>query len=386
MSMHIAMAIQSVCVARGGAERFAQNLIRGLMERNHRITVLCYEWDAGAEGLGIELVRVARPRAWRHPWREFSRNVWAAMPGCDVVFGLTQLCPQDVHRLGGGVYRYWYRRKYGKWLPLQMLRGSVRGALAFEREMYRAGNCRQCIAISEMDRRILIEEYAVPPERVHVVYNGFDREVFHARGRAEARAALCATHGIAEDQVIVLFAANNYVRKGLPEGIEALLRTKNPGAYTLVVIGKAHGGVKDRLQRRCAGRVRSVWLDRVDDPAFYYRGADVLLFPTWYDSFANVVGEALCCGLPVITTRQAGGAEMIEPGINGFVVRSADAIDELAGALNRCAEAGVCAALSTQTGRRIDACTIARCAEETERVLMLAWEEKNKSQTTYGGC
>ncbi len=374
--MHLALAIQSLARARGGAERFSLNLIRGLLQRNHQITVLCHDWDEHAAALGVSLVRIPRPRPWHHAWREFSRNVWRALPACDLVFGLTQLCPQDVHRFGGGVYRDWYARKYGRWLPLQLLRSGIRRNLAFERTMYTPGNYRQCIAISEMDRRLLIEHYQVPAERVHTVYNGFDRAEFHATGREAARAHLCAEHRIPPEKTIVLFAANNYVRKGLPQGIEALRRTSDPRRYALVVIGKAHARVKQRLQARCAGRVHSVWLDRVPDPAQYYRGSDVMLFPTLYDSFANVIGEALCCGLPVITTCQAGGAEMIEPGVNGFVVRDAHALDELAQCLNQCAQPGACAALSSRAGLRIDACSIARCAEETERVLLLAWAEK----------
>lgn len=380
--MHLALAIQSLALARGGAERFSLNLIRGLLARNHQITVLCHDWDEHAAALGVTLISIPRPRPWHHPWCEFSRNVWRALPACDLLFGLTQLCPQDVHRFGGGVYRDWYTRKYGRLLPLQLLRPSIRRNLAFERAMYTPGNYRQCIAISEMDRQLLMQHYAVPPERVHTVYNGFDREVFHPRGREAARAALCNAHAIPPSHTIVLFAANNYVRKGLPQGIAALLRTRDPRQFTLVVIGKPHARVKRRLQAQCAKRLHAVWLDRVSDPASYYRGADVLLFPTLYDSFANVIGEALCCGLPVITTRQAGGAEMIDSGINGYVVSDANAVDELARCLDLCAQPGAAAALSARTGLKIDDCTIARCAEQTERVLLLAWEEKQ--QTSEG--
>jgi len=376
--MHIALAIQSLSLARGGAERFALNLVRGLLDRNHQITVLCHDWDAHAAALGVNLVRIPRPRPWHHPWREFSRNVWRALPACDILFGLTQLCPQDVHRLGGGVYRDWYARKYGRLLPLQLLRPSIRHNLAFERAMYAPGNYRHCIAISEMDRQLLMHHYAVPPDRIHIVYNGFDRNMFHPRGRDTARAALCSTHAIPPSQCIVLFAANNYLRKGLPQGIEALLRTHDPRRFSFLVIGKPHTRTKHRLQKRCAGRLHTVWLDHVSDPATYYRGADVMLFPTLYDSFANVIGEALCCGLPVITTRQAGGAEMIDHSVNGFVVPDATALDELAHCLDLCLRPGACAELSARTGSKIDLCTIARCAEQTEHVLLLAWEEKQR--------
>ena len=95
--MRIALAIQSLNLARGGAERFTRNLIRGLKARGHDLFVFCHDWDAGATLLDIDLVRIPPPRLLHHPWYEFSRNVWQGIRAervpFDVVFGLTQLYP-----------------------------------------------------------------------------------------------------------------------------------------------------------------------------------------------------------------------------------------------------------------------------------------------------
>ncbi len=56
-----------------------------------------------------------------------------------------------------------------------------------------------------------------------------------------------------------------------------------------------------------------------------YQRAAVLVFPTLYDGFGSVVAEALAHGLPVITTRNAGAAELITEGANGFLVPPGDA-------------------------------------------------------------
>jgi UDP-glucose:(heptosyl)LPS alpha-1,3-glucosyltransferase len=58
----------------------------------------------------------------------------------------------------------------------------------------------------------------------------------------------------------------------------------------------------------------------VPDPAACYAAADVLLFPTTFDSFAIVTVEAMSAGTPVITTIQNGGSEIIEEGRNGWVL------------------------------------------------------------------
>lgn len=55
-----------------------------------------------------------------------------------------------------------------------------------------------------------------------------------------------------------------------------------------------------------------------------YQKADVLVFPTLSDGFGMVVTEALAHGLPVITTDQAGAADLINSD-NGLIVPAADA-------------------------------------------------------------
>jgi UDP-glucose:(heptosyl)LPS alpha-1,3-glucosyltransferase len=52
----------------------------------------------------------------------------------------------------------------------------------------------------------------------------------------------------------------------------------------------------------------------------FYRGSDVLVHPTFYDPCARVALEALACGLPVVTTRRNGAAELMRDGREGFVI------------------------------------------------------------------
>lgn len=63
-----------------------------------------------------------------------------------------------------------------------------------------------------------------------------------------------------------------------------------------------------------------------------FRKADLLVFPTLCDGFGLVVAEALSQGLPVLTTRQAGAADLITEGENGFLVE-AGSVEALRGKL-----------------------------------------------------
>ncbi len=52
----------------------------------------------------------------------------------------------------------------------------------------------------------------------------------------------------------------------------------------------------------------------------YYAAADAFVFPTTYDAFGMVVLEAMAAALPVFSSDQAGAAELIRSGDDGFVV------------------------------------------------------------------
>jgi glycosyltransferase involved in cell wall biosynthesis len=51
-----------------------------------------------------------------------------------------------------------------------------------------------------------------------------------------------------------------------------------------------------------------------------YAGADVLLFPTRFDTWGLPVVEALSCGTPVVVSAHAGAATVVHPGRNGAVL------------------------------------------------------------------
>lgn len=70
-----------------------------------------------------------------------------------------------------------------------------------------------------------------------------------------------------------------------------------------------------------------------------YRNADVLIFPTLCDGFGMVVPEAMVEGCAVITTKNAGAADWIEEGKNGWVVKAGSSV-ALADAMQKALDAG----------------------------------------------
>lgn len=134
------------------------------------------------------------------------------------------------------------------------------------------------------------------------------------------------------DPVRILYAGHLSVRKGFHYLLEAWRRLRPAGAEL-----HAYGPL--RLPDRVAGDVPAGVVLHGSVPRSElmeaYEQAHLLVFPTLCDGFGMVASEALSRGVPVLTTRNAGVADLIEEGTNGFIVPPADA-DALANRLEAC--------------------------------------------------
>ena len=63
----------------------------------------------------------------------------------------------------------------------------------------------------------------------------------------------------------------------------------------------------------------------------YYAAADIYIHPTIYDTCSLVVLEAAACGLPVVTTRCNGAAELFHDGVDVLLASDPADAEELAG-------------------------------------------------------
>lgn len=324
---------------RGGAERMCAALAKGLRMRGHEIEVLAHDFtatDAVEVSRHVPISTSDTLPGQRH--LTFAENVEKALAtrSYDVVHSFARTTRQDILRLGGGCHveylrhtdedRSWASRLFRRFNPKE------RAILALERRSMAPGAYRKVAAVSRRVADEAIRHYAVPERDVVVIHNGVDVNRFSPRVKSRGMGTRQAL-GIGDGDVMFLFVGMGFKRKGLAHAIEALARLPASPTSRLVVLGGGEVATHRRLARKLRLQERVFILGARDNPEDYYGAADAFVFPSLYDPFPNACLEALACGLPVVTTRVTGVAEIMTAGREGYLVESGTDVGAIADAM-----------------------------------------------------
>ncbi len=236
-----------------------------------------------------------------------------------------------------------------------------RQLLEIEERLFSSQGAGQVIANSHLVRDEIIAHYGYPAERIGVVYNGLP---LPPSATPQERARWREKLGVRPEAFVILFAGSGWERKGLAAAITAFRQANLPGA-TLLIAGR---GERSRLPSASnllfAGPVPGREMPGL------YAAADLFILPTLYDPFSNASLEAFAAGLPVVTTRANGFAEIIRDGEEGSVVDHQSDITALAAALRHWADAERRAALRPRLIKRAKAFGIEANVTATLEVLL----------------
>lgn len=327
--------------AAGGAERFVQRIAQALAARDVEVTLIARHWPASGESAlppGVRRLQLDPAHAGRRSRdRSFARAVLEAVARerFDLVQSHERIPGLPVYRAGDGVHRQWLaikRRSLGRWRALgDALSAQHRAVLDAEREMFAHPALRCVICNSDMVRDEIVRHYGVAPEKLVVIRNGVDLQRFRPP-TPEERAAARARFDWPPERSVFLFVGSGFERKGVATALRAFAVGQLRERALLVIVGEdKRRGRYERLARRL-GLADSVrFTGAQDDVLPYYQGADAFVLPTLYDPQSNAVLEAMACGMPAITTRSCGVAELLSP-VSGRVV-DADDIPALASAM-----------------------------------------------------
>jgi UDP-glucose:(heptosyl)LPS alpha-1,3-glucosyltransferase len=188
---------------------------------------------------------------------------------------------------------------------------------------YRSVRKSRVIAISERIRRDLQGHYGCRA-RMEMIHHGTDTVRFTPERPAE-RASCRRLWNIDEEHTAFLFVGD--LRKGARQCIVAMQAFPND---KLILVSRSPVAPWKEMVRKEGVADRVIFAGPSEAVETIYPAADVFLLPTPYDPFALVATEAMSCGLPIVVSREAGAAELVEHGENGLILQDVSDTGELA--------------------------------------------------------
>ena len=190
------------------------------------------------------------------------------------------------------------------------------------------------VANTDAEAASLVSLYDGCPDIVHVVSPGVDLYTFTpGQGRSSAREIV----GLPSDALVVSFVGRIQPHKGpevLIRATSELVKHSPLLRHKLIVniIGGASGANTEEVDRL---KELATWLAIDDvvrfappvpraDLAQWYRAADLVVVPSYSESFGLVALESQACGTPVVATAVGGLRTAVADGISGVLVDGHD--------------------------------------------------------------
>lgn len=167
------------------------------------------------------------------------------------------------------------------------------------------------------------KSYGVPEKRIfwtpYAVDNNFFME--QASKLKGHKRALREKEGLPPDLPVILYCGKLQEKKRPLDLLEAFAVLNGRPSSSLVLVGD--GPLRPRMERFVTERrltnVTFLGFRNQQELPVCYGMADVLVLPSSFEPWGLVVNEAMCFGLPVITSDRVGAAaDLVREGVNGF--------------------------------------------------------------------
>lgn len=172
------------------------------------------------------------------------------------------------------------------------------------------------IVNSEETRRCVLAEnpQLMAPQRIHLIYNGFDTAEFDARHSAPLAPR---TPG----ELVIGTAGRLTEQKGqrlLLEAAALLKDTAPPFRLLMAGTGELEAELKAQAARLGLGE-RVEFLGFVQDMKAFHQSLDIFALPSLWEGFGFVLAEAMTLGLPVAAFAVSSVPEVVEHGVTGLL-------------------------------------------------------------------
>lgn len=302
--MHVLQLLPSLRV--GGVERGVLDLARGLIARNHRMTVV------SSGGALVEPLTKLGAVHHQLPVHEKSLTAaWPCVPALEAIIRST------------GVDLVHARSRVPAWIGYLAARRTQRPFITTAHGFYRPHPAsrvmvwgRPIIVPSEALARYLVARFGIPRERLRLVPRGVHLDEFQFQpprpsSRGPWRVGLFGRFSPIKGHDVALRACARLVQQGQP--------------VRLCLAGDAIGSPRHRALESVVASLRLTdhveWLGVRQDVPELIASVDVVLVPSIYpESFGRGIIEAQAVGRPVVASRIGALPELIEDGTTGLLV------------------------------------------------------------------
>ncbi|HYM79322.1 MAG TPA: glycosyltransferase family 4 protein [Candidatus Dormibacteraeota bacterium] len=217
-------------------------------------------------------------------------------------------------------------------------------------EMMKAEFLRRCdgFVVPGTSALEYLRAHKLREDRIFIAPNAVDNDLFSRAAAMAQKHSAEYRHDLDLPPRYFLFVGRLVREKGVFDLLSAYARLNDQlrEEFGLVFVGD--GSCRELLQQQAAavspGVIKFAGFAQREQLAAYYALAEMLVLPTYTDTWGLVVNEAMASGLPVIVSSVAGcAADLVRPDWNGLLVPPGN-VSALTSALT---------ALAGQTGLRV---------------------------------
>jgi glycosyltransferase involved in cell wall biosynthesis len=176
-----------------------------------------------------------------------------------------------------------------------------------------------------------LRAHKVDESRIFTAPNAVDNELFAAGAAVARQNAASRRRELGLPERYFLFVGRLVREKGVFDLLSAYAKLNASVRETFGLVFVGDGESRAQLQHQATsispGVIRFAGFAQREVLASYYALAEVLILPTYTDTWGLVVNEAMACGVPVILSRAAGcAADLVQENETGLLIPPRDVV------------------------------------------------------------
>lgn len=305
----------------GGQQRDMLRFARAMTDRGNRVTICTHQWQGDRpDGIEVELLD-GQANTNHRTMLNLEASVGRARSEhrFDCIFGFSRMAGLDVY-FAADVCLKTHIRPTWKWHMRHLPR--YRTYLQLEQRIFGPSSDAHILALTAERKQEIVDAYDTDPDRISVLPPEINMDGLATQAsEGPNRRAIRESMGVGEDDLLLLTVASSFKTKGVDRVIAMMeqLPKSLAGRCHYAVVGKdSPASYHGRLQS--AGLTDRVhFLGGQDAMGPLYQSADLLVHPARNENTGTVLLEALCLGLPVITTSVCGYSHYVTDSNGGVV-------------------------------------------------------------------